>query len=58
MRTSGKAPTHVVWVICLILYLVAALAHFGVFSLGNGIGDWAWIIGFALLLIAVQVRGL
>jgi len=58
MRTSGKAPKHVVWVICLLLYLVAALSHFGVVSLGNGIGDWAWIVGFALVLISVQVRGL
>ena len=58
MSTRGKAPKHVTWIICLVLYLVAALAHFGVVNLGNGIGDWAWIVGFALLLIAVQVRGL
>jgi hypothetical protein len=58
MSTRGKAPKHVTWVICLVLYIVALLSHFGIVSLGNGIGDWSWIIGFGLLLIAVQVRDL
>ena len=58
MSTRGKAPKHITWIICLVLYIVAALSHFGVVHLGSGIGDWAWIVGFALLLIAVQVRGL
>ncbi len=58
MSTRGKAPKHITWVICLVLFLVALLSHFGVIKLGNGIGDWSWIIGYALLLIAVQVRDL
>jgi len=58
MSTQGKAPKHITWIICLVLYLVAALNHFGVLHLGNGIGDWSWIVGYALLLIAVKVRGL
>ena len=58
MSTRGKAPKHVTWVICLVLYIVALLSHFGIVSLGNGIGGWSWIIGFGLLLIAVQVRDL
>ena len=58
MSTRGKAPKHVTWVICLVLYIVALLSHFGVVHLGNNIGDWSWILGFALLLIAVQVRDL
>ncbi len=58
MSTRGKAPRSVTWLICLLLYIVAILTHFGVLHLGNGLGDWAWIVGYALLLIAVQVRGL
>lgn len=58
MRNSGKAPTMIVWVICLVLYLVALAAHFGLVKIGFPIGTWSWIIGFALLLIACRVRGL
>jgi hypothetical protein len=57
-RGAGKAPKQITWVICLILYVIALLAHFGVVRLTGGVGDWAWIIGFGLLLAAVQVRGL
>ena len=55
---SGKAPTFIVWVIALVLYLVALLAAFGVIRTGVQIGMWSWIIGFGLLLIACRVRGL
>ncbi len=58
MSTSGKAPKQITWVICLILYLIAVLNHFGVLHVGGEIADWSWIIGYALLLVAVQVRGL
>jgi len=58
MSAHGKAPKQITWIICLVLYVVALLVHFGVASLGGQIGDWAWIIGFGLLLVAVQVRGL
>lgn len=54
----GNAPKQITWVICLVLFLIAVLTHFGFINLGNGIGDWSWIIGFALLLVAAQVRGL
>lgn len=58
-RGSGKAPKQMTWMICLILYIVALLAHFDVVQqIPNDIGNWAWIIGFGLLLVAVQVRGL
>ena len=56
-RYGNKAPKHVTWVICLILYLIAALNFFGVIHVGP-LASWAWIVGFALLLIAVKVRGL
>jgi len=58
MSNRGKAPRSITWLICLLLYIVAILTHFGALHLGNGLGDWAWIVGYALLLIAVQVRGL
>jgi hypothetical protein len=57
-RGAGKAPKQITWIICLILYLVAVLAHFGVIRVGGDIAQWSWIIGYALLLVAVQVRGL
>jgi steroid 5-alpha reductase family enzyme len=55
---SGKAPTFVVWVISLVLFIVALAAQFGVVHANAQIGTWSWIIGFALLLIACRVRGL
>jgi hypothetical protein len=58
MAQQGKAPKQITWIICLVLYLVALLAHFGVFHIDAAIATWSWIIGYALLLIAVQVRGL
>ena len=57
-RGAGKAPKQITWLICLILYVIALLAHFAVVRITGGVGDWAWIIGFGLLLAAVQVRGL
>jgi hypothetical protein len=57
-RGGGKAPKQIIWVICLVLYLVALLAHFGVLHVQGDIAQWSWIIGFGLLLAAVQVRGL
>ncbi len=57
-RGAGKAPKQITWIICLILYLVAVLAHFGVVKVGGDIATWSWIIGFGLLLAAVQVKGL
>jgi hypothetical protein len=57
-RNTGKAPRQITWIICLILYLVALLAHFGIVHVTGDIATWSWIIGFGLLLAAVQVRGL
>lgn len=54
----GKAPKQITWIICLILYAVAVLAHFGIVRIDPAIATWSWIIGYAILLIAVQVRGL
>lgn len=54
----GKAPKQITWIICLILYVIALLAHFGVLHIDAAIATWSWIIGYAILLIAVQVRGL
>ena len=58
MRNSGKAPTMVVWVISLILFLVALAAHFGIVKIPEPIASWSWIVGFCLLLVACRVRGL
>jgi hypothetical protein len=58
MRNSGKAPTMLVWVICLVLYLVAVAAHFGFVHVDPRIALWSWVVGFGLLLLACRVRGL
>ncbi|HEY0158045.1 MAG TPA: hypothetical protein VGF28_12230 [Thermoanaerobaculia bacterium] len=57
-RGAGKAPKQITWIICLLLYVVALLAHFGLVRMTGNVADWSWIIGFGLLLVAVQVRGL
>jgi hypothetical protein len=58
MATRVNAPKQITWIICLVLYLVALLAHFAVVRIDSGIAEWSWIIGYGLLLVAVQVRGL
>ncbi len=58
MAKKTNAPKQITWVICLVLYLVALLAQFGGLRIDSNIAEWSWIIGFGLLLVAVQVRGL
>ncbi len=58
MGMSGKAPTMVVWVITLVLFVVALVAHFGLIDVGEPIASWSWIVGFGLLLAACQIKGL
>ncbi|MDW7760428.1 MAG: hypothetical protein SCM96_07305 [Acidobacteriota bacterium] len=58
MKFSGKAPTLVTWVISLVLFIVALVAHFGLVRIDQPVASWSWIIGFALLLIGCRVRGL
>lgn len=58
MARQTNAPKLITWIICLVLFLVAVLAHFGMIRVSNDIATWSWIIGYALLLVAVQVRGL
>jgi hypothetical protein len=58
MRGAGKAPKQITWLICLVLYLAAVLAHFGIVHVRGDVAQWSWIIGYGLLLLAVQLRGL
>ena len=58
MRNSGKAPTMVTWVICLVLYGVALAAHFGLAKIGAPFAAGSWIVGLGLLLVACRLRGL
>lgn len=58
MASQTNAPKLITWIICLVLFLVAVLAHFGMIRVGSDIATWSWIIGYALLLVAAQVRGL
>jgi hypothetical protein len=55
---GGNAPKNMTFLISLVLYLVALAAHFRYVKIDAAIGDWAWIIGFGLILVAVKVRGL
>jgi len=57
-RGGNQSPRHVTWVICLILYLIAALNFFGVIRVGGALASWCWIVGYALLLLSVRIRGL
>ncbi|MGZ5443656.1 MAG: hypothetical protein ACXW31_09960 [Thermoanaerobaculia bacterium] len=58
MASQTSAPKLITWIICLVLFLVAVLAHFGMIRVSNDIATWSWIIGYALLLVAAQIRGL
>ena len=58
MAIQSNAPKMITWVICLVLYIVALAAHFGVVQVRADIATWSWILGFGLLLLAVRVRGL
>lgn len=58
MAAHGKAPKQITWIICLVLYIAALLINFGILRVDPNIGQWAWIIGFGLLLAAVQLKGL
>ena len=58
MRNAGNAPTLIVWIISLVLFIVALVAQFGVARIPEPAATWSWIIGFGLLLIACRVRGL
>ena len=58
MRNTGKAPTMIVWVICLVLYVVALIAYFGVIRIDGQIAAACWMIGGGLLLLACRIRGL
>jgi hypothetical protein len=40
MRSSGKAPTTATWVISLILFVVALVAHFGIASIPEPFATW------------------
>ena len=57
-RGTGSGTKQVTWIVCLVLYLVALGAHFGIIHIGGELATWAWILGFGLLLVADKVRGL
>jgi hypothetical protein len=58
MSRGSSAPTTIVWVICLVLFIVALLGHFRVVNIPHLYATWSWIIGFGLLLVACRVKGL
>ena len=58
MRNSGKAPTMAVWVISMVLFIVALVAHFHVVRIPDPIATWSSIVGLGLLLVACRVKGL
>jgi hypothetical protein len=55
---GGNAPKTMTFLISLALYLVALASHFRYVKMDPALGDWAWIIGFGLLLVGVKVKGL
>jgi hypothetical protein len=58
-RAVASAPKQITWIIALVLYAVALLGTFAVVAQITGqITQWAWIIGFGLMLVATKVRDL
>ncbi len=58
MSRQTNAPRLITWIISLVLFVVAVLAHFGQIHVSGDIASWSWILGYALLLAAVQIKGL
>lgn len=58
MARQTNAPKFVTWMIALVLFVVAIASHFGLIQVSQDVATWSWIIGYALLLTAVQVKGL
>jgi hypothetical protein len=58
MRMNGKAPTSIVWIICLVLYIIALAGGFGLVQIEPRIVTGCWVVGLGLLLVACRVRGL
>lgn len=58
MARQTNAPKLITWIVSLVLFIVAIVAHFGIIQVSPDIATWSWIIGYALLLVAVQVKGL
>ncbi len=58
MRMKLSAPKQITWFVCLILYVAALLAQFGVVAIRGDVAVWCWIIGYGLLLVASQIRNL
>jgi hypothetical protein len=52
MARQTNAPKLVTWIISLVLFVVAILAHFGMIHVSTNIATWSWIIGYALLLVS------
>jgi hypothetical protein len=57
-RDGGAQTKQITWVVCLVLYLFALAAHFGIIHVQSELATWAWILGYGLLLIAGKLRGL
>jgi hypothetical protein len=58
MARQTNAPKFITWIVSLVLFVVAITAHFGLIQVSSDIASWSWIIGYALLLVAVQTKGL
>lgn len=55
---AATSTSNMIWIICLILYIIALLGYFAVVPALAAIAPWCWIIGFGLLLLAGKMRGL
>ncbi|CAN5574583.1 hypothetical protein BH23BAC4_BH23BAC4_08680 [soil metagenome] len=58
IRNTTNAPKMITWVVCVVLFVVALVAHFGLIAVPEPVATWSWIIGFGLLLIACRARGI
>ncbi len=58
MAKQTNAPKFVTWMVSLVLFIVAIAAHFGIIPVSPEIATWSWIIGYALILVATQLKDL
>ncbi|MFN2442222.1 MAG: hypothetical protein ABR517_06015 [Thermoanaerobaculia bacterium] len=58
MAKQTNAPKFITWMVSLVLFIVALVAHFGIVQVSADIATWSWIIGYALILLACQLRQL
>jgi len=51
-----SAPTNIVFLIAVVLFVLALLAQFGTISGLAAVMPWLWIVAFVLLALGVLLK--